>query len=101
MICATWPYLLRTYSMTFCRPSWQMSMSISGISFRLGSMNRSNSRPYLIGSTLQSPSRYPTIVPTPEPLAPTGMPLSRAKLQKSQTIRKYEQKFLPVMIFSS
>ena len=78
MICATWPYLPRTYSITFCRPSWQMSMSISGISLRLGSMNRSNSSPYFSGSTLHSPSRYPTIVPTPEPRAPTGMPCSRA-----------------------
>ena len=30
---------------------------------------------------------------SPDPLAPTGIPFSLAKLQKSQTIKKYEQKF--------
>ena len=76
--------------MIFARPSWQMSMSISGISLRLGSMNRSNSRPYLIGSTLHSPSRYPTIVPTPEPLAPHGNAVSSgeiAEIPHDQEIR--------------
>ncbi len=43
------PYFFRTYSMTWYRLSWQMSMSMSGASDRFGSRNRSKRRSYFSG----------------------------------------------------
>jgi hypothetical protein len=56
MICATWPYFLRTWSITDARPSWQMSMSMSGYSERSGSVKRSKRSPYFSGHAFERPS---------------------------------------------
>ena len=88
MIWATWPYFSRTYWISSARPSWHMSMSMSGYSVRSGSVKRSKSRPYSTGQALERPSAKPVIVPTPEPRASTGMSRRRASWVKSQTITK-------------
>ena len=48
------------------------------------------------------PSEYATSEPAPEPRpGPTGMPLLLAQLMKSATIRKYPEKPIFAMVFSS
>src|SRR5882757_7317910 len=103
-ICATAcaPYLCLTYSITRSLPSWQKSMSKSGIDTRSGFRNRSNSRSYCNGSRSVMPSAYATRDPAPEPRpGPTGTPLSLAQLMKSATIRKYPENPILAMVDSS
>ena len=67
-------------------------MSMSGIEMRLGLRNRSKRRSYSIGSRSVIQSVYATAQPAalPRP-GPTRMPLSRACLMRSHTMRKYDE----------
>ena len=75
--------------MTRSRPSWQKSISKSGIETRSGFKNRSNNKLYSKGSKSVMPRLYATTEPAPEPRpGPTGTPLFLAQLIKSATIKK-------------
>ncbi len=91
MICATWsrPYFCCTYSITSPRRFMQKSMSISGIDTRSGFRKRSKSNSFCSGSMSVISMQYATSEPAADPRpGPTGMPCSRAKRMKSQTIMK-------------
>src|ERR1022692_502863 len=67
--------------MTRSRPSWQKSMSKSGIDTRSGFKKRSNSSVYRSGSRSVMPRLYATSEPAPDPRpGPTGTPLRLAHL---------------------
>ena len=90
MICATRsaPYLSTTYLMTSSRRLSMKSTSMSGIVYRSRFRNRSNGSRYAIGSTSVTPHEYSTRLPAADPRTVVRMPLRRAKLTKSWTIRK-------------
>ena len=73
-------YLSFTYFITSSRPSWQKSISKSGIDILSGFKKRSNINPNLMGSKSVIDKHQATKEPAPEPLpGPTGMLLDFAQ----------------------
>ena len=80
----------------------QKSISISGRLILSGFRNLSKRRLCFMGSRFVIPSAYATRLPAAEPLpGPTGMFLFFAKFIKSPTIRKYPEKPIALITFSS
>ena len=78
------------------------SISISGSETLSGFKNLSNKSPCLIGSSSVIPKANATTDPPAEPLpGPTGMLLFFAHLIKSETIKKYPEKFILMITPSS